>query len=168
MFSGLFWSSFVSVFLEIVGHRRMLSESWWIRYSTFSAFQTAPLYLSPPFSEFSGWKLAFSISWKHWFFQKEAEVRQLTSYEKSSKIALTPQRRIKTIFNHFWTKHAWRWINIRCHPRKSCRIPANVLSECFFRYDFNYFFGCRSVPIGRNVWKVFLIVVDTRRWFQKC
>ena len=52
MFSGLFFASFVSVFLEIVGRIGRLSESWWICYSTFSAFQTAPLSLSSFFRLF--------------------------------------------------------------------------------------------------------------------
>jgi hypothetical protein len=60
-FSGLFWASFVSVFLEIVGYRRRLSEGWLIRYSTFSAFQTAPLYRSSFFRIFAV-TTAFSIS----------------------------------------------------------------------------------------------------------
>ena len=96
VFSGLFLSSSASIFLEIVGHIERLSESWWICYSTFLAFQTAPLHLSHPFSEFSGWKPAFSISWNIPFKKKSkyAQVYPLTCVwkkldcPKSSKCAL--------------------------------------------------------------------------------
>jgi len=77
VFSGLFFASFVSVFLD-VGHRRKLSEGWWIRYSMFLVFQTAPLYLLHPFSEFLGGITGFFHFMKHRFFQKEAEICQLT------------------------------------------------------------------------------------------